>query len=61
MRILVRSLAPLSELMIRHYHELWFRFQMWFGSSVAGLWHRLAAVAPMQPLPWDFHTLHLRP
>ena len=35
MRMLVRSLAPLSGLRIRRCHEPWCRSQMWLGSCVA--------------------------
>ena len=35
MRFLVRSLASLSGLRIRHCRDLWCRSQMWLGSGVA--------------------------
>ena len=35
MRMQVRSLASLSGLGIRHFHELWCRSQMQLGSGVA--------------------------
>ena len=31
------------------------------GSDPVLLWHRPAAVAPIQPLAWEFHMLHLQP
>ena len=35
MRLQVQSLASLSGLRIRPYHELWCRLQTWLGSDVA--------------------------
>ena len=53
MRAQAQSLAFLSGLRIWCCHELWYRLQTRLGSSVAGLWHRLGAVAPILPLAWQ--------
>ena len=42
----VQSLSLLSKLRFHYCHELWCRSQMW-------LWHRLAAMALIQPLAWE--------
>ena len=34
-------------------HELWCRSQMWLGSRVLWLWHRLVTTAPTRPLAWE--------
>ena len=46
MRLWVQSLALLRGLGIWHRHELWCRSKLW-------LWHRPAAIAPIQPLAWE--------
>ena len=51
MRMWVLSLAALSGLRVWHCRELWCRSQM--SSDLVSLWCRLAAAAPVQPLPWD--------
>ena len=49
MRTQVQSLAPLSGLRVRCYHELWCRLQTWFGSGFA----LAVAQAPIGPLAWE--------
>ena len=46
----VRPLASLSGWRILHCHELWCMLQTCLGSCRLWLWHRLAAVALIQPL-----------
>ena len=53
MRMWVGSLALLSALRIKHYHELWCRSQMWLRSGVAWLWCRPAAADLIRPLAWE--------
>ena len=43
--------ASLSGLRTRHYHELCVGCRC--SSNLALLWHRPAAVAPIQPLAWE--------
>ena len=53
-RLWLRSLASLSGLRIQHHRELWCRSQTWLRSRIAvGLWHRLAATAPIRPVAWE--------
>ena len=51
MRLQVQSLALFSGLRIHRCRELWHRSQTWL--DLAWLWHRLAAIAPVQPLAWE--------
>ena len=53
MRLRVQSPASISGLRIWPCRELWYRSQMRFGSGVAMLWCRPAAVALIQPLVWE--------
>ena len=53
MRFQVRSLALLSGLGIRRCCELWLGHRCSSDSVLLGLWHRLAAVAPVRPLAWE--------
>ena len=53
MRIQVRPLASLSGLRIWHCHELWYRSQMWLGSTLLWLWYRPAGAALIRPLAWE--------
>ena len=53
MRMLVRSLALLSELGIWRCHELWCRLHTWLVPTLLCLWCRLAATALIQPLAWE--------
>ena len=50
MMMQVRPLASLSGWRILHCHELWCMLQTCLGSCRLWLWHRLAAVALIQPL-----------
>ena len=50
----MRSLASLSGLRIQHCLELQCRLQMWFRSGIAVAVGRLAAVALIRPLAWEF-------
>ena len=52
-RTWVQSLTTLGMLKLQHRRELWCRSQTWLGSSIAVLWCRLAAAAPIPPLAWD--------
>ena len=51
MRLWVQPLASLSGLEIQCCHDLWYRSCI-LDPSLLWLWHRLAAVAPIQPLAW---------
>ena len=54
MRIQVRSLASLSGLRIQHCHELWGVYHRCsLDLALLWLWHRPAAIAPIQPLAWE--------
>ena len=58
MRLWVRSLASLSGLRIRHFHELWCdvaQILSCCGSDpeLLWLWHRLAATALIRLLAWE--------
>ena len=53
-RMHVQSLALLSGLRICHCHELWCRLQTQLRSQLLWLWPRLAAVALIQLLAWEF-------
>ena len=50
----VWSLALFRRLRIQCCRELQCRLQTLLGSVLLWLWHRLAAVAPIQPLTWAF-------
>ena len=50
MTIWVQSLASLSGLRMRPCHKLWHGLQMWLRSSVAWLWCRPVAAAPIWSL-----------
>ena len=53
MKLQVRSLASLSGLRIRHYHELWCSCRHSLDVALLWLWCRLAAVAPIRALAWE--------
>ena len=53
MRTWVGSLVSLSELRIRHCHELWCRSQLWLDPALLWLWHRPAAAALIRPQAWE--------
>ena len=53
MRLRVRSLPLLSGLGTQRCRELRRRSQARLGPALLWLWHRLAAVAPIQPLAWE--------
>ena len=53
MRLWVRSPASISELGSGAARELCCRSQRRLGSCVLWLWHRLAAVALIEPLAWE--------
>ena len=48
------SLTLLSGLRIWLCRELACRSQVQLGSGIAWLWCRLTAVAPVDPIPWEF-------
>ena len=53
MRMRVRSVASFNRLRIWCCHELWWRSQLWLGSTLLWLWCRTVATAPIQPLAWE--------
>ena len=60
MRLLVRSLALLSELRIWHCRELWCRLQTCLDLVWLWLWCRPAATAPIRLLAWESCRLQTR-